>query len=92
MSRRVIKFYDPVANNYDLAKDPRCLFGWGPPSEENQGTPKSCRCDWGHVCVFQFGHTGKCWDGVEQPTPSCSRTWRPADWDSKQREECNRDA
>lgn len=81
--------YDPAANDYDLAKDPRCLFGWGPPAEKNPGTPRSCRCSWGHGCIREFGHRGKCWDGLEDDQPPCSRAQRPVDWDTTGRAEAN---
>lgn len=80
-----VKFYDPAVDNYDLEKDPRCLYGWGPPV---------CRCGFGHGCFRPLGHRGKCWDGGEPArqglTLPCERRQRPADWDSTGRTEANR--
>lgn len=88
--------YDPytysesgITSIKPLSEDPRCLWGWGPPADKNPGTPKSCHCHWGHGCVRELGHRGKCWDGIEYDAPPCSRAQRPSDWDSKQRAECN---
>jgi hypothetical protein len=85
---KTVGFYDPAANGYDLDKDPRCLFGWGPPPEKNPGTPPSCRCRFGHSCAREFKHPGKCWDGTEGG-PSCNRAQRPRDWDAQGRREAN---
>lgn len=68
--------YDPQVNDYDLAADPRCLWGWGPPE---------CRHKFGHACFRALGHTGMCGDdGL-----NCFRK-RPKDWDSHGRAEANR--
>lgn len=75
--------YDPAKNDYDLAKDPRCLWGWGPPS---------CRCSFGHACFRAFGHPGKCVDGGERREGDlpCAQRQRPKDWDAHGRAEANR--
>lgn len=76
-----VEFYDPKPNDYDLAKDPRCLWGWGPPT---------CNCMFGHSCRREFGHPGQCDDSdVNQDAP-CNKSQRPKDWDSKGRAEANR--
>ncbi len=88
---KIVTDYDPfvydengeIVDTKPLADDPRCLFGWGPPS---------CNCYFGHACVREFGHPGKCWDGIETDAPKCSRRRRPKDWDSAQRLACNNDA
>lgn len=72
-----IKFYNG-APDYDLAKDPRCLWGWGP-------SP-------GHVCFRPFGHDGMCWDGGDRPRRDGvphQTSKRPSDWDVKGRAEAN---
>ena len=77
-----VEFYDPKANDYELAKDPRCLWGWGPPS---------CHCYSGHACFRELGHPGKCDDGTEyDPRWPCSKSQRPKDWDAHGRAEANR--
>jgi hypothetical protein len=79
-----VMFYDGAANNYDLTLDPRCLWGWGPPS---------CNCPFGHGCFREFGHAGRCWDGGDKPTkddPKCWSAQRPKDWDATGRAEANR--
>src|SRR5262249_21136133 len=48
--------YDPATNDYDLAMDPRCLYGWG----------ANCHCPFGHACFREYGHKGQCWDGGER--------------------------
>jgi hypothetical protein len=77
-----VEFYDPQTNDYDLEKDPRCLYGWGPPEHG---------CDhhrFGHVCCRELGHPGECADDdVGDP---CERVNRPSDWDAKGRAEANR--
>lgn len=50
-----VEFYDPSANNYDLGKDPRCLWGWGNPGDR-----------FGHACFLPLGHDGKCRDGHDR--------------------------
>lgn len=68
--------HDPQAHDYDLAVDPRCLWGWGPPD---------CPHGWGHFCSRALGHAGLCGDdGL-----GCYRK-RPADWDAAGRAEANR--
>lgn len=76
-----VAFYNPAENDYDLAKDPRCLWGWGPPS---------CGCSFGHWCFRELGHPGKCDDGVEYNRLACSKSQRPKDWDARGRAEANR--
>jgi hypothetical protein len=78
--------YDPRPNGYDLAKDPRCLYGWGPPS---------CNCRFGHGCFRAFGHRGRCWDAGDAPSEHanplpCETRQRPTDWDTHGRAEANR--
>lgn len=74
------KFYDPATNDYDITKDPRCLWGWG-----------DCGCMFGHACFREFGHEGACWDGGDEPDePGCEWSTRPADWDERGRAEANR--
>lgn len=73
--------YDPAVNDYRLADDPRCLFGWGPPR---------CGHYFGHMCSRPFGHRGRCHDAVDPPRLPCESVQRPKLWDSKLREECNR--
>jgi hypothetical protein len=68
--------YDPASHGYDLAKDPRCLFGWGPPD---------CPCMFGHACFRALGHPGLCGDPDEP-----HRRRRPKDWDTVGRAEANR--
>jgi hypothetical protein len=60
MTDPAVKFYDAAANGYDLAKDPRCLWGWG-------GYP--CPHMFGHFCSRELGHPGRCWDGGDRPRP-----------------------
>jgi hypothetical protein len=68
--------YDPTVNDYDIAKDPRCLWGWGPPS---------CNHRFGHACFRALGHPGNC----GEPDEDCPRR-RPRDWDGTGRAEANR--
>lgn len=70
--------HDPQASGYDLAVDPRCLWGWGPPE---------CQHRYGHACFRALGHGGLCGDLWEQE--ECPRE-RPADWDATGRAEANR--
>jgi hypothetical protein len=70
--------YDAVADNYDLTRDPRCLWGWGPPD---------CHHHHGHACFRAYGHPGRCGDPDEQQ--DCRRR-RPADWDTTGRAEAGR--
>lgn len=78
-----VEFYDPAKDGYDLSKDPRCLFGWGPPT---------CKCRFGHACFREFGHPGMC-DGTggnkDLELLPCERRRRPKDWDTKGRAENN---
>lgn len=86
-----VMYYDPQPNDYALDKDPRCLFGWGPPPEKNPGTPRDCNHNmFGHACVREYRHRGKCWDGDEWDAPPCSKAQRPKDWDERGRAEANR--
>lgn len=70
--------YDPQANDYDLGKDPRCLWGWGPPE---------CHHSFGHACFRALGHPGLCGDPDERK--ECPRR-RPKNWDHSGRAEANR--
>lgn len=72
--------YDPVAHDFDLTKDPRCLWGWGPPV---------CNHAFGHACFRAFGHAGRCGENVTDPLP-CERRQRPKNWDATGRAEANR--
>lgn len=77
-----IAAYDPSLNNYDLALDPRCLWGWG-----------GCGCMFGHACFRPLGHPGKCWDAGRPKRPGdlpCQQRQRPKNWDAKGRAEANR--
>lgn len=76
-----VEFYDGRDNDYDLSKDPRCLWGWGPPEH-------GCRHGWGHFCCRELGHAGKCADDMDGDP--CERVQRPADWDAKGRAGANR--
>lgn len=71
--------YDPKPDGYDLAKDPRCLWGWGPPD---------CEHKFGHGCFRALGHPGHCKDEVGAGESCYSR--RPDNWDSVGRESVNR--
>ena len=80
--------YDPATNDYRLADDPRCLWGWGPPD-------RGCTCRSGHACFRAFGHPGDCWDGggpldSVAERRACDTARRPKDWDSHGRGEANR--
>jgi hypothetical protein len=75
--------YDPAANGYDLDKDPRCLWGWGPPVA-------GCRHRFGHTCFRALRHPGRCGDPDEPPLQPCDRRQRPRDWDTRGRAEANR--
>ena len=70
------EYYNPAKDDYDLAKDPRCLWGWGPPA---------CHCRYGHACFRTLGHPGRC--GY---TDEGCRRQRPKDWDTTGRAEANR--
>ena len=81
------RFYDGAPNNFDLAMDPRCLWGWGPPT-------KGCAHRFGHSCFRTFGHPGECWDagGPLEPVKyrvGCETMRRPKDWDTEGRAEAN---
>lgn len=75
---RAAEHYDPEEDGWDLTKDPRCLWGWGPPA---------CRHRFGHACFRALGHDGRCGDPDEQE--ECPSE-RPADWDATGRAEANR--
>lgn len=82
------RFYDPRSNDYDLASDPRCLWGWGSPE-------RGCTHMFGHACFRALGHRGECWDagGPLEPVKyrlRCETAQRPKDWDSFGRQEANR--
>lgn len=84
---RAISLYNGAANDYELAKDPRCLYGWGPPQH-------GCNCRFGHACFRPVGHPGKCWDagGPLEPVKyrvGCETAQRPKNWDSIGRQEAN---
>ena len=77
--------YDPATNDYRLADDPRCLWGWGPPT-------RGCEHRGGHACFRALGHPGECWDagGPLEPKPyrlKCETALRPKDWDARGRAE-----
>lgn len=76
---RAAMAYDPVPNNFDLVRDPRCLYGWGPPD---------CHHMFGHGCFRALGHDGLCSEDVTDPLP-CEQRMRPDDWDSAVRTEAN---
>lgn len=79
------KYYDPAVNGYDLDKDPRCLYGWGP-------SDRGCVHSFGHACFRPLGHGGECWDSGDKPPAGedrCFRNRRPNDWDAKGRAEMN---
>jgi hypothetical protein len=71
---RAAASYDP-GEALDLAADPRCLWGWGPPD---------CPHGFGHACFRALGHDGLCGDDGT----GCYRK-RPADWDATGRAEAN---
>lgn len=76
--------YDGAAHAYGVAKDPRCLWGWGPPGK------KDCYHMFGHMCSRPLGHRGRCRDYPDGAKPDgCETMQRPKNWDSKQRQECN---
>jgi hypothetical protein len=75
-----VEFYNPAENDYALDKDPRCLWGWGPPS---------CNCRFGHMCCRELGHPGKCDDSNEHNPSPCEKSQRPKDWDARGRAEAN---
>ena len=77
-----VQFYDPATNDYDLAKDPRCLYGWGPPQ-------RGCRHRFGHMCCREVGHPGRCNDRTEYDPDPCMTAQRPKDWDARGRTEAN---
>lgn len=84
----IASMYDPAVNDYDLAKDPRCLYGWGPPT-------RGCHCRFGHACFRALGHRGRCWDAGERPSTQmcplpCHQVQRPKNWDASGRAEANR--
>jgi len=66
---------------YTIADDPRCLYGWGPPTV-------NCVHTFGHTCERLFGHPGKCMSSAEDRLP-CEAVRRPRNWDIKQRAEYN---
>lgn len=76
-----VEFYNGAVNDYDLAKDPRCLFGWGPPG---------CLCRFGHFCCRELGHPGLCDARTDLDPLPCMQRRRPAGWDSVLRAEANR--
>jgi hypothetical protein len=77
-----VEFYDPAANGYDLAKDPRCLYGWGPPQY-------GCTHMFGHMCCRELGHPGRCDDTNEYDSRRCMKAQRPKNWDAHGRAEAN---
>lgn len=79
-----VQFYDPATNDYDLAKDPRCLYGWGPPYRD-------CAHRSGHACFRELGHPGRCIDHPGWPPHDrCETAQRPKNWDATGRTEANR--
>lgn len=76
-------FYDPAENDYDLSKDPRCLWGWG-----------DCAHRHGHACFRPYGHKGVCWDAGEPPDRDhqipCDTSRRPKNWDASERAAADR--
>ena len=75
------KGYKNGSKVYLLAKDPRCLWGWGPPNHD-------CIHRHGHMCCREVGHPGRCADDMYGDP--CERVQRPKDWDVKGRAEANR--
>jgi hypothetical protein len=75
--------YDPASNKYRLADDPRCLWGWGPPT-------RGCHHMFGHGCFRAFGHPGRCHDAGNPPRDKCESAQRPKNWDDVGRAEANR--
>jgi hypothetical protein len=74
--------YNPAANDYDLAKDPRCLYGWG-------GVASGCVHAYGHFCSRAVGHRGRCGTpGLSKDYP-CDTRQRPRHWDTTGRIEAN---
>jgi hypothetical protein len=69
--------HDPASTGWDLTYDPRCLWGWGPPT---------CRHRMGHACFRALGHPGLC----GEPGDSTCRRRRPKNWDATGRAEANR--
>jgi hypothetical protein len=78
-----VEFYDPATNNYRLADDPRCLYGWGPPEH-------GCNHRFGHMCCRELGHPGRCDDSSEYDSQRCRKVQRPKNWDTHGRAEANR--
>lgn len=78
-----VEFYDPAANGYRLADDPRCLYGWGPPE-------RGCHHRFGHMCCRELGHPGRCDDSTLFDPAPCMKAQRPKDWDAAGRAEANR--
>jgi len=67
--------------DYDLALDPRCLWGWG-----------GCGHCFGHACFRPYRHDGRCWDAGDKPARGdrkCMTSQRPEDWDEQGRAEAN---
>lgn len=75
-----VEFYNPAANDYALDKDPRCLWGWGPPA---------CDHRFGHSCFRELGHPGRCDDSNEYDPLPCEKSQRPKHWDAVGRAEAN---
>ncbi len=76
-----VAHYNPASDGYDLAKDPRCLWGWG-----------GCGHPFGHACFRPHHHTGRCWDAGDKPArgdAKCATSQRPSDWDERGRAEAN---
>lgn len=74
--------YNPAGDGYDLARDPRCLWGWGPPTG-------GCHHMFGHACFRALGHDGPCSENLSDPLP-CEEQQRPHDWDHTGRAKANR--
>lgn len=81
-----VQCYDPFEPGTDTVKpldtDPRCLFGWGPPN-------RGCTHPFGHCCIREVRHRGRCWDGDDTGCDRCSYAQRPRNWDTEQRATCN---
>lgn len=78
MSVKFVGSYSPSVNGYDLAKDPRCLYGWDCP-----------RTTFHHVCDRPYRHRGRCMVKGPPPRFPCESARRPKNWDDKLRAECN---
>ena len=71
---RIVIEYDPAEHDYDLAQDPRCLWGWEP----------AAHYPGGHGCIREYGHAGRCKCDCDV------RKQRPLGWDERGRADANR--